>query len=368
MALPRISIPDLINSRQNWPFSLHTPDTGDALRMQETTSFGQNPGALRLFSYVPENLPRSAPLVVVLHGCGQTAAGYDRGAGWSELADQHGFAVLAPEQASGNNANTCFNWFQDSDIVRGQGEAASIRSMIEHMAVTHALDRNRVFVTGLSAGAAMAAVMLATYPEVFAGGAIIAGLPYGTARGLQEALPAMFHPQPRAAKALGDLVRAGSPHPGPWPAVAIWHGDADRTVVAQNADESVKQWLDVHGLTGEPQCDIVDGVPHRVWRDRDGRAAVESYIVPGLAHGTPVNPAASEGGVGAPAPFILASPISSSWRIAQSWGLTSRTVVRPAQAPKPAQAAAPVAHAAGKLGVTGVIEQALRAAGLMGRN
>jgi poly(3-hydroxybutyrate) depolymerase len=91
----------------------------------ETTGFGSNPGALKMYSFVPEELSRGAALVVVLHGCGQTAAGYDLGAGWSTLARHYGFALLLPEQQGANNANTCFNWFNPHDIARGRGEACS---------------------------------------------------------------------------------------------------------------------------------------------------------------------------------------------------------------------------------------------------
>ena len=106
----------------------------------ETTEFGSNPGALRMLSFVPEQLPGGAGLVVVLHGCGQTAAGYDLGAGWSTLAQRYGFALLMPEQQASNNANTCFNWFAPEDAARGQGEACSIRQMIARIVVDHKLD------------------------------------------------------------------------------------------------------------------------------------------------------------------------------------------------------------------------------------
>ena len=144
----------------------------------EINEFGTNPGALKMFAYVPEHDCRArSALVVVLHGCGQTAAGYDLGTGWSALAKRYGFALLMPEQQGGNNPNTCFNWFNPGDIARGGGEAASIRQMVARMVTEHKIDPRRVFITGLSAGGAMTSVMLATYPEVFAGGAIIAGLP-----------------------------------------------------------------------------------------------------------------------------------------------------------------------------------------------
>src|SRR5689334_9322965 len=113
------------------------------------TSFAPNPGNLRMFVYVPPGAGAGAPLVVILHGCGQTAAGYDLGTGWSRLADQLGFALLAPEQKPANNPNTCFDWFNPEDIARGQGEAASIARMIQTMVETHRLDVTRIFITGL---------------------------------------------------------------------------------------------------------------------------------------------------------------------------------------------------------------------------
>ena len=146
--------------------------------LREIQNFGTNPGALRMFAHLPPKQSGSLPLVVVLHGCTQTAAGYDQGAGWSTLANRYGFALLFPEQQRANNPNGCFNWFQTGDIERGHGEALSIRQMIAKMVADHPIDARRVFVSGLSAGGAMTSVMLATYPDVFAGGAIIAGLPY----------------------------------------------------------------------------------------------------------------------------------------------------------------------------------------------
>ncbi|WP_426387881.1 extracellular catalytic domain type 1 short-chain-length polyhydroxyalkanoate depolymerase [Sphingobium sp. R-21] len=136
--------------------------------------FGSNPGALRAKYYVPERLSAAAPLVVVLHGCTQTASGYDRGSGWSQLADEYGFALLFPEQQRSNNPNLCFNWFLPSDSKRDSGEALSVRQMIGEMVETYDIDQSRIFMTGLSAGGAMASIMLASYPELLAGGAIIA--------------------------------------------------------------------------------------------------------------------------------------------------------------------------------------------------
>ena len=93
-----------------------TPGAGSPLT--EVTGFGANPGDLRMFSFVPDDLQQPPALVVVLHGCGQTATGYDLGAGWSALAEHYGFALLMPEQQRSNNGQGCFNWFNPEDIAR----------------------------------------------------------------------------------------------------------------------------------------------------------------------------------------------------------------------------------------------------------
>jgi len=149
-------------------YAVGASDSSETPGLVEITGFGSNPGALRMLTHVPDGLPAGAALIVVLHGCSQTAAAYDHGAGWSQLADRHGFAVLLPEQGRGNNANLCFNWFHPGDTARGEGEALSIREMIGHMAAAHVIDPARVFITGLSAGGAMAAALLAAYPRGYA--------------------------------------------------------------------------------------------------------------------------------------------------------------------------------------------------------
>jgi poly(hydroxyalkanoate) depolymerase family esterase len=312
------------------------PRRGIRTPLVETTGFGTNPGNLRMFSFVPEKLQPSPGLVVVLHGCGQTAAGYDFGAGWSTLAKHYGFTLLLPEQQASNNAHGCFNWFNPEDTRRGRGEPGSIRQMIARMTSEHKIDKHRIFITGLSAGGAMTSVMLATYPEVFAGGAIIAGLPYGVAKNMREALNGMFQSSTRPAGELGDLVRKASSHRGPWPKVSVWHGSADRTVNPANADEIVKQWLDVHQLPSSPMSEgTVNGYPHQIWWDADGETIVESYTITDMAHGTPVGIAENDERYGTQGAFLIEAGISSSYHIANFFGLTE-WIRQPQEAAKPA--------------------------------
>jgi len=289
----------------------------------EIAEFGTNPGDLRMFSYVPENLQPAPALVVVLHGCGQTAAGYDLGAGWSTLAKHYGFGLLMPEQQPSNNAQGCFNWFNPEDSTRGRGEACSIRQMIARMVGDHRIDPDRIFVTGLSAGGAMTSVMLATYPEVFAAGAIIAGLPFGVATNVREALNGMFQSPAHPAGELGDLVRNASDHRGPWPKISVWHGSADRMVNPANADEIVKQWLDVHQLSSAPMSEgTVDGYPRQIWWNAEGETIVESYTITDMAHGTPLGTADNDERYGTQGAFLIEAGISSSYHIANFFGLT----------------------------------------------
>ena len=291
----------------------------------EGKDFGANPGGLKMFSYLPPNRPKRPALVVVLHGCGQDAAGYDHGTGWSALAQRYGFALLMPEQQGVNNANTCFNWFNPDDIARDGGEAASIRQMIAKMAADHQINGRRIYITGMSAGGAMTSVMLATYPEVFAAGAVIAGLPFGIAGNVREALSGMMASPSRPAKELGDFVRNASPHKGPWPRLSVWHGSADLTVNPANADEIVKQWIDLHGLPSAPMAEAtVDGHPRQVWWNGDGETLVESYIIAGMPHGTPLGVADNDERYGAEGAFLIEAGISSSWHIANFFGLTTR--------------------------------------------
>jgi hypothetical protein len=133
----------------------------------------------------------------------------------------------------------------------------------------------------------------------------------------------MVHVRARPAREWGDLVRAASPHRGPWPRISVWHGGADAVVRPENAREIVRQWIDVHGLDREPALEeIVDGYPRRAWRNRTGDDVIESYTIPGMAHGAPLATGSAEEQCGIAGAFLLDVGISSSYHIARFWGLT----------------------------------------------
>lgn len=282
---------------------------------------GSNPGALSAHVHAPSHLSRGAGLVVALHGCTQTAAEYDLGTGWSAMADAHGFVTLLPEQRRNNNPALCFNWFSPEDTRRDGGEAFSIAQMVKAAIRDFDLDPERVFITGLSAGGAMTSVMLATYPELFAGGGVIAGLPFGAARTVPEAFDRMRgHGLPPHSTATAR-VRAATRYTGTWPTLTVFHGDADATVDALNAEALLGQWLGLHGRSGASDIDEPVG-PHRrrAWTDAQGRSLVEDYRLRAMGHGVPIDSRGDEP-CGTAGLYMLDVGLSSTRKLIDVWGL-----------------------------------------------
>lgn len=301
-----------------------------AFAQVEVTGFGSNPGNLRMFKYVPAGLPAGAPMVVALHGCAQSAASYDAESGWQSLADRWRFSLLLPQQQSANNSSGCFNWFEIGDTARGQGEALSIKQMVDRMIVDHGVAPTRIYITGLSAGGAMTSTMLATYPDVFAGGAIVAGIPHRCATSQSAAFSCMNPGSDLTPAQWGDKVRAASGWTGPWPIVSIWHGDADFTVRPMNATESMEQWTNVHGIDQTADLsDTVGGYPHKVYKNASGAARVETYSIAGMGHGTPVDPGTGETQCGTAGAYLLDVNLCSSYYIGRFFGLDNLDGVPP---------------------------------------
>lgn len=328
-----------------------------ASALVDVTGFGSNPAQLKMYKFVPSNMPAGPrPLVVALHGCTQNAATYEA-AGWSTLAEQWKFYVVYPEQNTArNNSSGCFNWggrwksapsafvlqpeaLQLDEIQRGHGENESIKEMVDKMKADHAVDPKRVFVTGLSAGGGMTALLLATWPDVFSGGAIFAGIPYGCAtinKTTTEASNCLkdYSGQnaylSRAPDAWASLVRAAAPdYKGPYPRVSIWQGTSDFVVNFKNSAELMKQWTAVNGVDQTPDVsDTVDGFPHKAYKDASGVTRVETYEITGQSHGTevatskPIDPAQPNGATcGKAGAYILNAGICSTYYAAKFFGL-----------------------------------------------
>ena len=297
-------------------------ESSSATGLTEVTSFGSNPGNLKMFSYVPAGLPTGRPVVVAVHGCSQSAAVYDDETGWAKWADTYNFALVLPQQKTQNNPGKCFNWWLSADSARTGGEAESVASMVAWMKTTYGSDASKVFVTGLSAGGAMTSVMLATYPDVFAAGAVVAGVPYKcatTASGTTACNNGTVNLTPVQ---WGDKVRAAFAWGGAYPKVSVWHGSADATVSPLNLTESMEQWTNVNGIDQTADTtDTVGGYPHNVYKDAGGAARVETYSITGMGHGQPIDPGTGATQCGTATGYNLDVNLCGSYWIAKWFGI-----------------------------------------------
>lgn len=299
--------------------------------IQEITSFGDNPGSLKMWLHAPA-AGRASAVVVAMHGCTQGASDYAN-AGWNELADRLGFAVVYPEQTSAKDPMRCFHWYEASNEARGQGEPASIAAMTDYARRTYGAER--AFVTGLSAGAAMTAVMLATYPDVFEAGAIMAGLPYGCAKSQTEAYSCMNPGKDATPEAWAALVPRDASARAP--RVSIWHGDADWIVRPKNEEALVAQWSAVNGVSVTPSSsETVGKATHATHVDAGGVVRVESWTIAGMGHGVALS---SKDGCGTPGAYLLDEGICSTEKAAEFFGLAGPS----GAAPPPGTGSSPAA-------------------------
>ncbi|WBO68669.1 extracellular catalytic domain type 1 short-chain-length polyhydroxyalkanoate depolymerase [Streptomyces camelliae] len=305
------------------PLAPATPAAAASGTFQQVTSFGSNPGNLAMYEYAPANLPADAPLVVALHGCTQSASDYHTHSGWQKFADEWGFAVVYPQTSTANNSLSCFSWFDSTKDTRDEGEAASVKQMVDTAVAQYGSDRGRVFVTGLSAGGGMTADLLADYPDVFAAGAVDSGLPAQCATTQSAASGCQYSSQNLTPQQWGDKVRNAYPgYTGPWPRVAIWQGTSDTTVTPVNGTELRDQWTDVWGVgqTASSTQTLTGGTTESIYDDSSGKPAVALFSVSGMTHGLAVNPGSGADQCGSTGTYYLTS-ICSSYYTAKFWGL-----------------------------------------------
>ncbi|HEU4718064.1 MAG TPA: PHB depolymerase family esterase [Bacteroidia bacterium] len=296
--------------------------------LTELRSFGDNPGNLSCFIHVPDSLASPAALVVSLHGCGENAMDCAKYTGWNDLADRYGFIVLYPQQKLVNNPNGCFDWFMPDDQQRGKGEPGSIAEMIRTTEKTYRIDTTKIFVSGLSAGAAMANILLSVYPDIFSKGAIFAGGPYGAAGNAPDAFSAMKGDVHKTPQEWGDDVRNADPaFHGTYPCVLIFQGDKDKIVSPSNADELVKQWTNVHhtdtiadktdtAFNGNPR------VKNFIYLDSSGHAVVSFFLLTDFGHAIPVDPGKGKEQGGKTGLFAKDVDFYSIYYAAEFFGLT----------------------------------------------
>lgn len=225
--------------------------------------------------YVPSKAGKKLPLVVMLHGCTQTAEDFAIGTGMNAVAEVEGCLVAYPTQPSGANMQKCWNWFRPEDQVRGQGEPALIAGMVADILRDHGGDPTRVYIAGLSAGGAAAAAIADAYPDVFAAAGSHSGLPVGAARDVPSAFAAM------RSGAAGAARKSTVP-------LIVFQGSTDATVHPDNGAALVKQALATLPGLEKKRSKGTAGAGHKWQRTRheaaDGRSMVEFWQVQGAGH------------------------------------------------------------------------------------
>jgi poly(hydroxyalkanoate) depolymerase family esterase len=253
---------------------VHRQGTGSFLTASHTSQAGTR--AYKL--YVPSSYSEQAlPLIVMLHGCKQNPDDFAAGTGMNEIAEKNRCLVLYPAQARAANGSNCWNWFKSEDQHRDHGEPSILADMTRDVMRQYHIDPNRVYVAGLSAGGAMAAIMGASYPELYAAVGIHSGLPVGAAHDLPSAFAAM-----RSGTGKKPSHDSGRPIP-----VIVFHGDRDTTVHPRNGEEALAQFIsgNEHPITVE-EGEVPSGRSYTrtIRRNRNGEPVAEQWIVHGAGH------------------------------------------------------------------------------------
>jgi poly(hydroxyalkanoate) depolymerase family esterase len=245
-------------------------------------SYSSPAGARDYKLFVPAS-PASAPLplVVMLHGCTQDPDDFARGTRMNELAQEHGFLVLYPAQAPRSNSSKCWNWFQPGDQQRGRGEPALLAGMTRHVMTEHPVDPHRVYVAGLSAGGAMAAILAREYADLYAAAGVHSGLPQGAAHDVMTAFQAMKG-GPSPARAAHGGTRPMAP-------TIVFHGDRDTTVSPLNGQHVIGDAMKARPEAVEPQVSVGQSAngrryTHTRYCDAHGRVLAEHWEVHGAGH------------------------------------------------------------------------------------
>ena len=290
-------------------------------------SFSNHAGTRDYKLYVPssaEACSEPAPLIVMLHGCTQNADDFALGTQMNALADQHGFLVAYPEQPANANGSRCWNWFRTADQSRDRGEPALIAGITREIIATQRIDEGRIFIAGLSAGAAMALIVADAYPELYAGVGAHSGLPPGSARDLPSALAAM--------KGGGAQVGAAGSHASTCPPrsagvgvpTIVFHGDKDQTVHPRNGKTIIEHAIAGREDRAQLRVEMADEAEahgryaRTIYRDATGQGVAEEWAIRGGGHawsgGSPLGSFTDGRGPDASAAmirFFLSQPRSS---------------------------------------------------------
>jgi poly(hydroxyalkanoate) depolymerase family esterase len=300
-----------------------------AASLVQVTNFGDNPGNMQMYVYVPDSHPARPGIVLAMHGCGGTGPGFYSGSEFASLADRYGFVVIYPTATQSAGFGNCFDTWSDAAKRRGGGsDPVSLVSMINYVEQHYGGDAGRVYATGSSSGGMMTNEMLALYPDVFKAGAAFMGVPFGCFANAADYPPSTSRcttgQLTMTAQQWGDLVRNAYPgYSGPRPRAQLWHGTADTLVPYSRLQEEIKQWTNVFGLSQTPTS---TDTPQASWTrqrfaDASGTVDVEAYSIQGAGHVLPQSGMAAvaihffgldSGGTTSPSPSPSASRPSTA--------------------------------------------------------
>jgi poly(hydroxyalkanoate) depolymerase family esterase len=218
----------------------------------------------------------------MLHGCTQSPEDFAAGTGMNALAEEHRLLVVYPAQTGGDNSMSCWNWFRPGDQLRDTGEPAIIAGLTESLRDQYAIPKDRVFVAGLSAGGAMAAIMGETYPELYGAIGIHSGLAYGSANDVMSAFTAM---RGQVGFETAPPRNGGAPEAAP--RTIVFHGSADTTVHPSNAERIIASHCEGHGKTSRTEhgpSEETRGYSRLVAERDDGTHGLECWMIDGAQH------------------------------------------------------------------------------------
>ena len=253
-----------------------------------TATFTEQAGTRAYKLYIPSTYQgQPLPLVVMLHGCTQSADDFAAGTRMNLVAEERAFFVAYPAQPKSANGSKCWNWFNPGDQQRDRGEPSLIAGITRQISRDYAIDPQRVYVAGLSAGGAAAAIMAATYPDIFAAVGVHSGLPCGAANDLASAFSAMREGTPRASNRLHRS--AGFHGHGRLVPTIVFHGDKDVTVHPRNGNHVIEQSRSIglgelRSVTQRGHVTGGRGYSRTRHFDASGRAVLEMWVVHGAGH------------------------------------------------------------------------------------
>lgn len=293
----------------------------DQLRRGEfvSRSFTNQAGTRAYKLYVPASYAGKSgepvPLVVMLHGCTQSPDDFAAGTRMNALAEERGFLVAYPAQAANANGSKCWNWFRSEDQSRDRGEPSLIAGITREIVAKHHVDERRVFVAGLSSGAAMAVILGTAYPDLYAAVGAHSGLPYGAAHDMASAFGAMKGGGGLPGMSGRPAARAHQARPARGVPTIVFHGDRDATVDLRNGTEIVEQATQAHSAGPQLKASVRQGTAaggrkfsHTVYADAANQPVVEQWVLHGAGHawsgGSPNGSFTDKGGPDASAEMI----------------------------------------------------------------